>query len=143
MPEILESVRPILIAFGLKVLGAIVAFVVGRQLIGLAAGSSRARAEQVEPTVIGYIRSVVTVALNVILVVALLGYFGIETTSFAARWPASALRLVRPGAGFSQFRCRDLHPRAPAIQDRRLRHGRRRRGSRAGDRHVQHHDRYP
>ena len=37
MPEILESVRPILIAFGLKVLGAIVAFIVGRKLIGLAA----------------------------------------------------------------------------------------------------------
>ena len=86
MPEILESVRPILIAFGLKVLGAIVAFVVGRQLIGLAARllTRALERKQVEPTVIGYIRSVVTVALNVILVVALLGYFGIETTSFAA-----------------------------------------------------------
>ena len=40
--------------------------------------------QKVEPTVIGYIGSVVTVTLNVILVVALLGYFGIETTSFAA-----------------------------------------------------------
>ena len=85
IPEILESVRPILIAFGLKVLGAIVAFVVGRQLIGLAARSARAlEQKKVDPTVIGYIRTLVTVALNVILVVALLGYFGIETTSFAA-----------------------------------------------------------
>jgi small conductance mechanosensitive channel len=40
--------------------------------------------KKVEPTVIGYLRSVATVTLNVILVVALLGYFGIETTSFAA-----------------------------------------------------------
>jgi small conductance mechanosensitive channel len=86
MPEILESARPILIAFGLKVLGAIVAFVVGRQLIGLAARllTRALERKKVEPTIIGYLRTVVTVALNVILVVALLGYFGIETTSFAA-----------------------------------------------------------
>ena len=78
MPEILESARPILIAFGLKVLGAIVAFVVGRQLIGLAARllTRALERKKVEATVIGYLRTVVTVALNVILVVALLGYFG-------------------------------------------------------------------
>jgi small conductance mechanosensitive channel len=40
--------------------------------------------QRVEPTVIRYIGSVLTVALNVILVVAILGYFGVETTSFAA-----------------------------------------------------------
>ena len=86
IPEILESVRPILIAFGLKVLGAIVAFIVGRQLIGLAARLVRRALERhkIDPTIIGYIGTVVTVTLNVILVVALLGYFGIETTSFAA-----------------------------------------------------------
>ena len=33
---------------------------------------------------IRYIGSAVTVALNIILVVAILGYFGVETTSFAA-----------------------------------------------------------
>ena len=33
---------------------------------------------------IRYIGSVITVALNIILVVAILGYFGVETTSFAA-----------------------------------------------------------
>jgi small conductance mechanosensitive channel len=40
--------------------------------------------QKVEPTVIRYIGSVITVALNIILVVAILGYFGVETTSFAA-----------------------------------------------------------
>ena len=86
MPEILEAARPILIAFGLKVLGAIVAFIIGRKLIGLAARLVMRALEQqkVDPTIVGYIRSILTVALNVILVVALLGYFGIETTSFAA-----------------------------------------------------------
>ena len=38
---------------------------------------------KVEPTVIR-IGSVITIALNIFLVVAILGYFGVETTSFAA-----------------------------------------------------------
>jgi small conductance mechanosensitive channel len=40
--------------------------------------------QKVEPTFIRYIGSFITVALNIILVVAILGYFGVETTSFAA-----------------------------------------------------------
>src|SRR5206468_8414864 len=81
-----ESARPILIAFGLKVLGAIAAYIVGRMLIGFASNLvvRVLERQQVEPTVIRYIGSVITVALNIILVVAILGYFGVETTSFAA-----------------------------------------------------------
>ncbi|MFO1304705.1 MAG: mechanosensitive ion channel family protein [Burkholderiales bacterium] len=81
-----DSARPALIAFGLKVLGAIAAYIVGRILIGVASNLvvSILEKQKVEPTVIRYIGSFVTVALNVILVVAILGYFGVETTSFAA-----------------------------------------------------------
>ena len=81
-----DSARPALIAFGLKVVGAIVAYIVGRILIGVASNLvvSILEKQKVEPTVIRYIGSFVTVALNVILVVAILGYFGVETTSFAA-----------------------------------------------------------
>src|SRR5215475_6010973 len=75
-----------LTAFGLKVLGAIVAWIIGRYLIGLAlrligAGLSR---QEVDPTLQRYIGNVVNVALNIVLDVAILGYFGVETTSFAA-----------------------------------------------------------
>lgn len=82
----LDQAQPILVAFGLKALGAIVVFIVGRWLIGLVtrlvgAGMSR---QQIDPTVQRYLVSFVTVALNIILVVAILGYFGVETTSFAA-----------------------------------------------------------
>ena len=86
IPGMLESARPIVVAFGLKLLGAIAAYIAGRLLIGFAS-SLVIRAlerQRVEPTVIRYIGSVITVALNVILVVAILGYFGVETTSFAA-----------------------------------------------------------
>src|SRR5262249_6333675 len=86
LPGMVETARPIVIAFGLKVLGAIVAYIVGRMLIGFASNLVMRALEQqkVEPTVIRYIGSVITVALNIILVVAILGYFGVETTSFAA-----------------------------------------------------------
>ena len=82
----MDQAQPILVAFGLKALGAIAVFVVGRWLIGLvtklvAAGMAR---QQIDPTVQRYLVSFITVALNIILVVAILGYFGVETTSFAA-----------------------------------------------------------
>jgi small conductance mechanosensitive channel len=86
IPAMFETARPMLIAFGLKVLGAIAVYIVGRMLIGVVSNLlMRAMERQkVEPTVIRYIGSVVTVALNIILVVSILGYFGVETTSFAA-----------------------------------------------------------
>jgi len=75
-----------LIAFGLRALGAIAVWFVGRWLIRLVVrllGRALTR-QHVDPTLMGYLANIVTVALNVILVVALLGYFGVETTSFAA-----------------------------------------------------------
>lgn len=86
IPGLVESARPILIAFGLKLLGAIAAYIVGRMLIGFASNLVVLALERqrVEPTVIRYIGSIIAVALNIILVVAILGYFGVETTSFAA-----------------------------------------------------------
>jgi small conductance mechanosensitive channel len=86
IPGMMETAKPLLIAFSLKVLGAIAAYIVGRMLIGFASSLviKALERQKVEPTVIRYIGSVITVALNIILVVAILGYFGVETTSFAA-----------------------------------------------------------
>jgi small conductance mechanosensitive channel len=83
---LMDQVQPILIAFGLKVLGAIAVFVVGRWLIGMATRLVNAAMtrQKLDPTVQHYLVSFITVALNIILVVAILGYFGVETTSFAA-----------------------------------------------------------
>jgi len=86
IPGAIETAKPILIAFSLKVLGAIAAYIVGRVLIGFASTlvMKALERQKVDPTVIRYIGSVITVGLNIILVVAILGYFGVETTSFAA-----------------------------------------------------------
>jgi small conductance mechanosensitive channel len=84
--HIMETVTTIAIAFGLKALGAIVVWVVGRWLIGYAVGlvSSALEKQRVDPTVLRYVGTTISVTLNIILVVAILGYFGVETTTFAA-----------------------------------------------------------
>ncbi len=82
----MDQAQPILVAFGLKVIGAIAVFVIGRWLIALVSrlvGAAMTR-QQLDATVQRYLVSFISVALNIILVVAILGYFGVETTSFAA-----------------------------------------------------------
>ena len=84
--ETFESAQPVLVAFGLKALGALVVYVVGRKLISFATKlvTRVLERQQVDPTITRYAGSVISVALNIILIVAILGYFGVETTSFAA-----------------------------------------------------------
>jgi small conductance mechanosensitive channel len=74
------------IAIGLKVVGAIALWVIGRWLIGIAMRllTRSLERQRVDTTYIRYIVSGVTVLLKVILIVSILGYFGIETTTFAA-----------------------------------------------------------
>ena len=86
LDQIVQTVTTIGIAFGLKALGAIAIWVVGRYLIGLAVRlvSAALEKQRVDPTVLRYLGTVISVTLNVILVVAILGYFGVETTTFAA-----------------------------------------------------------
>ena len=81
-----EQAQPLLVAFGLKAIGAVAVFIVGRWLIRMAnrmIGAAMTR-QRVDATVQRYLGSFLSVGLNIILVVAILGYFGVETTSFAA-----------------------------------------------------------
>ena len=96
-----DTATALLTAFGLKVLGAIAAWIVGRYLIRLAvrlmtAALSR---QHVDPTLGRYLGNIVNVALNVVLVVAILGYFGVETTSFAALIAALGIAIGAAWAG--------------------------------------------
>jgi small conductance mechanosensitive channel len=91
----------ILISIGLKVVGAIIVWVIGRWLISLSmrllsAGLTR---QHVEATLIRYLISFLTIALNIVLVVAILGYFGLETTSFAALLAGAGLAIGAAWAG--------------------------------------------
>jgi len=91
----------LIVAIGLKVAGAIVVWVVGRWLIALSMRllSAALTRQHVETTLIRYLISFLTIALNVVLVVAILGYFGLETTSFAALIAAAGVAIGAAWAG--------------------------------------------
>ena len=80
---------------GIKILAAIAFWVIGRWLIGMVLSMVRASLEKqkVDPTVLRYLGSVITVTLNMLLVVGILGYFGIQTTTFAALIAAGGVAI--------------------------------------------------
>ncbi len=99
--SVISSSVPILTAFGLKLLGAIAIWLVGRWLIGLSTrllGRSLRR-QKIEETLTHWLGASVGVALNVALVVAILGYFGVETTTFAALVAAVGIAIGAAWAG--------------------------------------------
>lgn len=81
-----ESALPVVTAVAIKVGAAFILYMVGRWLISFAVhGLSRIlSARRFDPTLQRYIGNILSVVLNVLLIVAILGYFGLQTTSFAA-----------------------------------------------------------
>ncbi|MCY7317850.1 MAG: mechanosensitive ion channel family protein [Ramlibacter sp.] len=82
--------------FGMKVLGAIVAWFVGRWLIGMikrVVHAALRRGRSIDETLATYLTTFVAVALNVLLVLALLDIFGVKTTSFAALLAGAGLAI--------------------------------------------------
>ena len=74
------------ISIGLKVLGALALWIIGVWLIGLITRllAKSLERQKVDTTHIRYLVSGVSVLLKVVLIVSILGYFGIQTTTFAA-----------------------------------------------------------
>jgi small conductance mechanosensitive channel len=97
----MQTVTVVLTAVGLKILGAIALWIIGRWLIGLALRlmGSALRKQKVDPTLIRYIHSGVAGLLNIVLVIAILGFFGIETTSFAALLAAAGVAIGMAWSG--------------------------------------------
>lgn len=89
---------------GLRLIAALVIWFVGRFLIKLAIDmTGRAATKRgVDPTLIKYATSAINVVLTVILVVALLGYFGVETASFAALLAGVGLAIGTAWGGLLQ-----------------------------------------
>ncbi|WP_201322261.1 mechanosensitive ion channel family protein [Pseudanabaena sp. lw0831] len=83
-----------------KVIAAIILWFIGRKLIdfSISITSSTLKRQRIDATLISYLTSSLSVLLNIILVVAILGYFGVETTSFAALLAAAGIAI---GAAWS------------------------------------------
>ena len=84
----------------IKILAAIAFWIIGRWLIGkvvslIQAGMNR---NSIDPTLTKYLGSIITIALNITLVLGILGYFGIQTTSFAAMLAGAGVAI---GAAWS------------------------------------------
>ena len=86
MPESLSLIKGLIVPFLFKLVGAIVLWIVGGWLIQLGLRLIRRVLVRgpLDPTVISYLITIVGALLRVVLVVAILGFFGIETASFAA-----------------------------------------------------------
>ena len=54
---------------------------------------------QLDPTILRYVGSIVSVTLNILLVIGILGYFGIQTTSFAALIATAGVAIGAAWAG--------------------------------------------
>src|SRR5258707_14044191 len=91
----MQTIIDVGIVVGFKVAGAIVFWLIGRWLIALAVRlvSAALERQKVDPTLLRYIGTIISVTLNIILEVALLCYFGVKTTSFAAIVAAAGVAI--------------------------------------------------
>ncbi|OUL98873.1 mechanosensitive ion channel family protein [Variovorax sp. JS1663] len=82
--------------FGLKIIGALVAWGIGRWLISLSqriVAKALDRGKRMDPTLSQYLVSILGVLLNIVLILAILDLFGVRTTSFAALLAGAGLAI--------------------------------------------------
>jgi small conductance mechanosensitive channel len=93
--NILKLIEATITGVGLQILGAIVPYIVGRWLISFAVGlvQKGLSRQKIEPTLLRFLGNTIAVILNITLVIAILGYFGVQTTSFAALLAGAGLAI--------------------------------------------------
>src|SRR5262245_32771711 len=101
LAKLQETLTTNVVDIAIKIVAAFAFWVIGRWLIGAAVRLLRSALERqkVDPTLLRYAGSVVTVTLNIILVVGILGYFGVQTTSFAALFAAAGVAIGMAWSG--------------------------------------------
>jgi small conductance mechanosensitive channel len=84
--DTMQYVSTQIVGVGLKVIGAIVIWFIGTWIIRFGSNVLKhsMEAKKLDTTLVSYIVSGVSVLLKVILIIAIFGYFGVETTSIAA-----------------------------------------------------------
>ena len=82
-------------AFAWKVLGALALWIIGRWLINFVVRQLRnlLTKKAIDPTLTRYGLSILNITLNILLVIGILGYFGIQTTTFAALFAATGVAI--------------------------------------------------
>lgn len=95
MNAVIQATVATLVAVGWKIAGAILLWLVGRWLIGFAVRMLRRAlaGQNIDATLSRYLQTGLSMLLNVALVVAILGFFGVETTTFAAILAAGGVAI--------------------------------------------------
>ena len=95
-----DTAVPIITTVGIRIVGAGILYIIGRWLIGFAVSlvSRVLTARSFDATLQRYVVNILAAVLNIVLVVAILGYLGVETTSFAALLAGAGLAI---GAAWS------------------------------------------
>jgi small conductance mechanosensitive channel len=77
---------PLVISYGIKIIGAFAALIIGRWVIKYVVKlvNNAMTKQDIDATLIRYAGSILVILLNIVLILAILGYFGFDTTSFAA-----------------------------------------------------------
>jgi len=101
MSRLAQQGYGLLIALGIKILEALALWIVGRWIIGFSVRLiDRVMTRQkIDPTLIRYINNTLAAILNIILVIAILGFFGVETTSLAALIAAAGVAIGMAWSG--------------------------------------------
>ena len=81
--------------FAIKIIAALLIWFIGRWVVGLLVKMMKKYLDshQIDPTLVRYLGNIVVVLLNIILIIIILGLFGIQTTSFAAVLAAIGLAI--------------------------------------------------
>ncbi len=92
---LVQASSAILIAVAWKLLGAIALWLIGRWLIAFSLRLLKRALEKenFDATLARYVQTGLSVVLNIALVIAILGFFGVETTSFAALLAAGGVAI--------------------------------------------------
>lgn len=99
--NLMQSGMALLLALGLKILEALALWIVGRWLIGIATGmiGKAMTRQKIDPTLIRWIQNATAALLNIALIVAILGFFGVQTTTFAALIAAAGVAIGMAWSG--------------------------------------------
>jgi len=101
MNELISQAQATIMDIGFKILGAIILWVVGQWLIRFVTNLATRvlEAKKMDRTLMIYLSVALGILLKVILVVAILGFFGVETTSFAALIAAGGVAIGMAWSG--------------------------------------------
>jgi len=99
--DLLAKVQTTAYDIGLKLLGALAIWVVGSWAIGLADKvlTRTLKARKIEETLIRYATAAVTAMLKIALAIGVLGYLGVQTTTFAALLGAAGVAIGMAWSG--------------------------------------------